>query len=442
VKLSHAFLGTLAAREVTLVATFANQVVLARGLGAAGFGSYLLIVAIAHLLAQAFGFGLNYSNPIMAARHPERGGLMFTMSVLPILLVFPVAVAATLLGPSSTSWLLGSMPANHRMALWLGTGIIAYTSSVGGVLFGLERFRAYNLVSAAPAVGLCVTNSILLLAGSLSVERVIQVWVLWMAITGILMSAVLVSRVRPEFKIDLILFRQLLLMGGRALFCAVLGFATTRTILILLDRSQGTAAVGIYGPMVAFSDLLAHAPAILSSILTNRASAERVSTAQIAKVLRMNSVLSLVGGILLAVLAPVILRRAFGEEFSRAPLALWVLLGGSYCVGFWTLSASYFTGKEGYPLVTIGLVILSTVTTLGLAVVLIPRFGLLGAAISVSTSAVVVGLSSLVVLVRRGSREIGWHDLVPRSGDIAEILNQGASLWKSWVGKVPEKASS
>jgi len=441
VKLSHAFLGTFAARELTLVATFANQVVLARGLGAAGFGSYLLVVAIAHLLAQALGFGLNYSTSIMAARQPERGGQLFTLSLLPLILIVPLAVGTSLLGPGATDWLMGSMPSNYRLLLWMGTSVIAYTSSIGGVLFGLERFRAFNIVSSLPSLGMCVTNASFLLVGRLSVDVAVQVWAAWMGIAGLLMFAALIRRVRPDLQIDLQLLRRLLGMGGRALFCATLGFTTTRTILILLDRSHGAAAVGVYGPMVAFSDLLAHAPAILSSILTNRASAEKVSPGQVAKVLRINTLFSLALGFGLAVVAPVILRRAFGEAFSRAPLALWILLLGSYFIGFWTLSASYFTGKEGYPLITLVLVVLSTGTTLGLGFWLIPRFSLVGAALSVATSAIVVAVSSLMVFVKRGRLEIGWADLVPRRGDVAEVWNQMASVIRSMAGKSsPEKA--
>ena len=430
-KLSHAFLLTLLFREATLLASFANSAILARALGPSGLGSYLLVVAISNLLAQGFSLGLNYSNAIMVARNPQRAGSLFTLSIVPLLVYLPIAFGVWFAGPRASSWLVGDMPAGHRVFLLMGTGVIVYTSTVGAVVFGQERYREYNLVSMVQPIGLCLSNLVLVLVGSLSVERVLLGWAAWGVVGAMLMSGLLLARARPAVRIERGLFRQLLSMGGRALLCAILGFTTTRAMHILLNRHQGTAAVGQYGAMVAFSDLLTHAPGILSWILINRASAETVSPPQVARLLRFHTVISLAGALVLAALAPFVLKRVFGEGFSKTPVVLWVLLAGSYCVGFWSISSGYFTGRQGYPPITIALVALSTALTLGLGVALIRRLELLGAAISWSTASMTVAIVSVSVFFAQCRSDVRWRDLLPRKDDLLTLQAAWSGLRSS-----------
>jgi len=421
VKLSHAFLVTLFAREATLLATFVNAAILARGLGPPGLGSYLLVVAIANLLAQGFCLGLNYSNAIMVAKNPLQAGRLFSISAIPLLLYIPVAMGAYWIGPDSTSWLVGGMPAGHRVQLLIATGILVYSMNVGGVVFGQERYRGYNAITLIPSLGLCLTNATLMIADALTVDRVILGWTVWTLVGAVLMTILLAARVRPEFRMDLPLFRELLTMGGKALLCAILGFTTTRAMHILLNRQQGAGAVGQYGAMLAFADLLGHAPGILSWILMNKASAQTVSPAHVARLLRIHSVLSLLGGFALAGLAPFVLKKVFGAGFAQAPVALWILLAGSYCVGYWSISSGYFTGKQGYPPITVVLVALSTGLTLGLGMLLIPRLDLVGAAIAWSSATVIVAALSVGVFLRQCREQVGWRDLLLSREDVRTL---------------------
>lgn len=438
-KLAHAFLMTFFAREATLLATFANAVILARGMGAAGLGSYFLVVAAANLLAQGFSLGINYSNSILAARRPESAGMLFTLSAAPLLIYVPVVIALSLAGPGATAWMLGSMPSEHRHYLWIGAGIILLTQNVGGVIFGLERYRGFNLVFSLPVIGLCLTDLVLFLAGALSVERVLLAWTAWLGVGGLLMSGLLARRNPPRLSVDFPLLRQLLAMGGRALICAVFGFTTYRGMHLLLNRYQGPSAVGQYGAMAAFSDLLAHAPGILSAILMNRASAETVSPAQVVKLLRLHVVVSLLGGLALAGLAPLVLRHAFGAGFADAPRALWILLAGSYGAGFYSIASGYFTGKHGYPVVSIVLVGLTTVLSLGLGLLLVPRLSLVGAAVAWSSATGAVSVLALIVFFRECRADVGWGEIRPRRDDLHTLQGLIAGLRASWAGRASGK---
>jgi O-antigen/teichoic acid export membrane protein len=439
VKLAHAFLLNLFSREATLLASFANAAIIGRTLGPSGLGSYFLVVAISNLLAQGFSLGLNYSNAIMVARSPQQAGSLFTLSAAPLVLYVPIALAAWLAGPQASSWLVADMPEPHRAFLLIGTGIIVYTSNVGGVVFGQERYREYNLVLMVPSIGVCLTNIALFLLGAMSVERVLLAWTAWGLVGAMLMTGILATRSRPVFRIEKGLFRQLLAMGGRALVCAILGFTTTRAMHILLNRHQGTGAVGQYGAMVAFSDLLAHAPGILSWILINRASAETVSPAQVARLLRFHSVVSLAGALVLAALAPFVLKRVFGEGFSKTPVVLWILLAGSYSVGFWSISSGYFTGKQGYPAISIALVALSTGLTLGLGVLLIPKLELVGAAVSWSSASLVVAALSVGVFFAQCRADVRWRDILPRKDDLLTVRAALSGLRSSGSSGIPGK---
>jgi O-antigen/teichoic acid export membrane protein len=420
-KLAHAFLLTFVSREATLAATFANAIILARGLGAEGLGSYLLVVAIANLLAQGFCLGLNYSNSIMVTKQPELAGMLFSTSILPLILYLPVAVALYMAAPWATGWMVGTMPSAQLCFLLVGTGVIVYTQNVGAVVFGLERYRIYSIALSLPALGLCLTDLVLWILGGLTVERVLLFWTLWNALGGAVLSLVLGRVARPSLRIDLVVFRRLVTIGGRALLCAIMGFSISRGLQIVLSRYHGTAAVGQYGALLAFSDLLGHAPGILSGILINRSSASTLSPSKIALLIRIHAVLSLAGGLTLGILAPLIITHSFGEAFARSPVALFILLAGSYFNGFWTLSASYFTGKYGYPLVVILFVALAAVLTLGSGFLLIPEYRLTGAAISWAAASTIVAGISMLMFQRTCRSEVGWKDFRPGFSDVATI---------------------
>src|SRR5687768_10879861 len=100
-RFSSAFVWTVFVREVILVASFLNSILLARSLGPEGLGTYMLVVTIATLLAQGINLGWTGSNHLLVARNAADAGKLLTQSVLPILLLGVPLVAAVAAAPQA-----------------------------------------------------------------------------------------------------------------------------------------------------------------------------------------------------------------------------------------------------------------------------------------------------------------------------------------------------
>jgi O-antigen/teichoic acid export membrane protein len=205
-----------------------------------------------------------------------------------------------------------------------------------------------------------------------------------------------------------------------------------RLDVLLVAYFVGVQAVAEYVIAVAVAQLLwlpsqAMQPVILPRLTAMTDTAERVQHTR--QVTRLMLALTAVMAAALAVVGPWMVRVLFGAAFSPSIVPLWALLPGIAIYSVTNILAS-FLGAIGRPGVNLAVATVALVPTIGLNLLLLPRIGILGAALASTVSYSVSAMLTLgifcwrtrsgpvaVLLVTRGDvQQLGgwWQDYAVR----------------------------
>ncbi len=400
-------------RAVTLALALALLVVVAR-LGPQVQGALALFVALESLLlALGAGLGLVLARQVSAA-----GGSA------PALLR-PVLRGAMLLGAVAgvvlLAWAAASHAAPYRQLWMLGLAapLLMLTPTVAGLWLGQGRVWALNAPSiAAPLLVLALVAGLAwagrLDGGPATVAAVLLAWVL--AKAGVALAAgLLAARQAPPQASDWAWWRAQWRFVAAVALSNGLALLNLRATLFLVERSQGLAAAGVYAVAVQVAELLWVLSGALSVAAYHRlAGADATAAARLAlRALRAGLGLALAAAPVLALLGWWALPAVLGPAYGDARLPLLILLPGVVLYAAASSLSAFHTNFHGRPQWAARVAGLSLSVTLLLAVVLVPRWGGLGAALATS-----LGYSLAMGLALRGFVPLvgGWRALWARPG--------------------------
>lgn len=179
-----------------------------------------------------------------------------------------------------------------------------------------------------------------------------------------------------------------------------------RTQVVFLEHYTGLTAVGLFAAAVTVAEMAVQLPPLLLSALLPRFSEQHGMGAEEHMLRLYRTTTALIAMVIvplclgLAAVAPVLIPALFGAEFADAVPAASVLLVAAAIssLGVTTLYLLYSTGKTGLLVISnaAGLAI-----TVALGFLLIPRYGLMGAAWSRGIAQVFVVLVETWYVTRR-----------------------------------------
>lgn len=387
-------------------AAFLLIVLLARVLPTETYGLYSFIVAYLTLFQVLADFGLE---PILvrqlSAPGADRPAILSAALGLRLGLALGSASLAVLLAP----WVSGEGASIVPIVL-LGCASLLFLAQPGfrALLRAELRLEAVFLVASFTAT--------LTLAGVFLVSRqsdgLLEVWCAYAVATwaGIGFAALLVSRsFRIRVRISPKVWRSLLAESwpvGTNLLVLMLG---VRAGALVLMQTAGPDAVGLYASAARLSEasnLLGEGAMLVIFPLLARLGASRSRDLQklaglTAKTLVVALCLTaLVGG----ALSDLLIQGLFGERFAASAPVLAILLWSGPFAAVGTLYANLLvvTGHQRLLLFANGG---SAAILILLQLLLVPRFGIEGAAVGV-----VVGFAAghVLLLLPRATREVVW----------------------------------
>ncbi len=236
------------------------------------------------------------------------------------------------------------------------------------------------------------------------------------------------GRLRPRLDGDVL--RPLLHLGLRGHAGNMVQTFNYRLDALLVQGFVGQTAVGIYQTGVLLAEMVWYVPNAVSTALLPHiaATGDRHITQRVARHTLLLTVLGALGLIVVAWPALALLRPAY----LGAVTPMVVLLGGVVGLGMHKVLASDLSGRglPQYPSITSALALF---VTLAADLVLIPRYGIVGAAWA-STLAYTVQTVVLVVIFCRVS-DVNWRDLFLLRRDDLHVYQRW--LRRRWnVGRV------
>ena len=415
---------TVSARVTVLGLSLISSILLARLLGPDGRG-LLALVLILPGLAESFGaLGLHEANTVFAGL--ER-------SKVPHLLWHSVGIATavgTVLAIAATTYILLGAPGFEsliRGPLWLyilplcAIPVVLLKMYWLSVLRGINRIGTFNLIVVSQklvsvalivaliggmrlGVGGAVWSNVLVEAGAVAAIAIVFTW--------------LGELTRPA--VDLSLLGQTRTFAVPAYAANLTQYLNYRLDQIVIAFFLDPAQLAFYVIAVGLVERIWIINEAVGIVLLPRlTAADRPKPVLTAEVARHVFVWTGLACVILFVLAGVVVRLLYSSAFAAAVSPLRWLLPGvlTLSVGKVLVAELLVRKKPHLSLITS---IVSTSLNLAANVVLVPRFGIAGAAVASTISYSVASL--LLVRYYLRETEVPWTALIPRWADGRQYL--------------------
>ena len=373
--------GVLLTNGLAAIVLLGTTVLTARAFGPSGRGELSLATQFLTLVAILGSLGLGAAVTYHAARGTWPSGLAFGNSTLLGLLLGLVIV-----GVGSCIILVGDvtfrgLPETNLLLALLAVPFLLAVTNIQSVYQGLRSFTAFNGITLAQAALPLLLIGIAIALGG-GVRAAIAAMVVATAL--LFVAAVWYARrsTRIAWRVDRTYARALLSYGLRIQPANVLGYLGYRLDVFLVDGFKGAAAVGLYGVGVVFAESLWMPSQAVSTALFPTIAAESTEPARRAItpfVARSTLWLTAILGGVLALLSSPVVDLLYSSRFSASAAVVRVLVPGIVLFSAARVLGNDLAGR-GRPLVNSAIAGSSVLCNIALNVVLIPVYGIEGAA--------------------------------------------------------------
>lgn len=422
---------TLLTQAPTLLLYFVASTLMTRILGDVGRGEYALITNFGALLAMLMGMNIVGGVTYFVARTGE--GMADTIGVAATLLLLNIVVSPAILGLVFLSSPLTSLFMPDERLHWTYWAFVYLSvvqslvnNSVSGVLLGMKRFAALNTMSilnaALSAVGMLAIfllprdpHEALPLVLGVTVTTGTLVTLTWCVMYAVHVKVV----PRPVW--SWAVMRPVLAFSMVGHLSNIINLINYRFDVWVVDQYQGAAQLGLYAVAVGLGQLLFNVPDPFSRVVQPFLFGQQRNEmlARFKAVARLNFTVLVVLALGMAATAPWIVPLLFGAEFAPSVEPLHLLLPGIVLAGTTKLLAQLVIqgGLQRFNLMATAI---AAAVTIILDLLLIPAWGIAGAAVASTTAyAVVLSITLSTIRFRMG---VPIHDLfILRAADMAKF---------------------
>jgi O-antigen/teichoic acid export membrane protein len=423
-RLSIARLGlhTVVSRFVVYTVTAVGTVLVARALGPAERGHYYLPVMILNVAFWAGNLGGEQAQlRTWGRRVADPDDFVATAWCLTSLqgaVTAAVTAGAYVLGRESV--FEGVEPVDIAVVL-LVLPLQMHNRLLTGLLTLTGRLRQANVAWVVGALAQSGGIAALFFADRLTVVSALVLFdlgvvVLWV---GLLWSVRAVGHVRRPVPWRFV-WSQLWL-GARIHPYLVFIFLNVRFDIFLVARYLDLRAVGIYSVAVTFAEMVfLVTEAMVTGPMHRQANAPEDEALDVTlRAARMNLLLAVLAGGALVVAAPVVIPLVFGADYGSADRVVWVLVLAVGGLAVWRPVSTALL-RFAAPRLQAGIGLGALVANVGANMVLIPHFGIVGAAWASVLSYWLGAIASVAWLATR--RPMRARDLVPAGDEVRLLL--------------------
>ncbi len=392
---------TLITKFVFLFGGFIISILLARLLGPEGKGIITAIFVFPLLIVSLADMGIRQSSAFYIGK--KQYPLSDVISSISFLWLITSLISMTLvfvyflIGPAERySWVV--------LIIALGTVPIKLIEQYAkGIMLGRNQISTINISQI-----LRVTSNFLAV--------ILLVWILDLGVLGAALVHIAFATVVSVYYIIKVLDYNKISFKPvkpipKLLFFKGISFAVVLFVInlnykidiMILDWLVDPAEIGIYSVGVNFAELLWQIPAAVGMVLFAKSATtknELDSVTRSTSILRTVMPIMLITAIILAVFSTLVIKIFYGPDFIEAGNILRLLLPG---ICFITISKILHPdlAARGYPLYALKVFVITLMLNIILNFLLIPYYGIHGAAIASTISYILAGLGFGYVYARK-----------------------------------------
>lgn len=311
----------------------------------------------------------------------------------------PIAALALLLGIAGGSLLRGDL-AHDALPIALAGAAVAVNSVVSGVFLGRESFIRYNLALVCPPLFALAAIATVFLAGERTPTAALWMYATgwWIAVALLLATGGLWRGIgRPSSSIVAAILRFAVLAGT----ASGISYFNYRGPVFVVDHFEGKAAVAIYSYAVYIAESVWQVSGSLALVTFARlgSSTRGEAAALTTRVMRHTVVL-------LGVLCPILfagadlIEETIFPKYEGMAMALRILLPGVFLYGLSQAYSGFYTYQRGMPWMVSAVAATALVINIGLALFLVPEFGINGAAWASAIGYALAIAAALIIFLR------------------------------------------
>jgi O-antigen/teichoic acid export membrane protein len=402
---------------VQRVISFARGIVFARVLGTEQYGVYTLSFFLIPIIVIVAGLGIPSAFGRFIPRYEERGAVRwFLRNTYTLTLLCGAAAAAVIiLVPGLFSSLLYGDP-SHTAVITLAAicvPIMLLFRNVSSTFLGLRLFRASSLFEFIQMAAFAAVGTAMVFVFRSATSAIFSYAVSF--VIGLVLFAPLLAgytfRQEPLYRAldERDFYRRLLRFSVWLTITPILAQVFHYVDRLSIQRLMTSSDQGIYSAMVALAQMISALGLAVNNVIYPHLSAaweknrreEALQNLDLA--MRVTSLALLVIGAAIILLGDVIVRALLGEAYAPGVGVLpYLVVFYLFTISVWLLGV-YPSLIERTYIATVGLVIALPVN-IGLNLALIPRMGIVGAALATMLSYLVMWWVVLGLCRRFGLR--------------------------------------
>ncbi|UOE55140.1 flippase [Cytobacillus oceanisediminis] len=378
------------------------SIIIARSLGPEGNGLYQLIVLLPTTLMTLLNLGVGTSSVYYVGQKKYDIKDIIKTNTASGAVLSLAAVIIGLIGVMFFSdKFFEGVPPNYLYFILLIMPLLMLNDFYLVIFQGVQDFKSFNSLALLRQLAALIT-------------LVIFIFVLKIGLVGTVIA--FIAGVVTQFIVTLILlnknlktnlfsgsfskayFKESFSFGFKAHFSNVLSFINYRADIYLISMFLNPAAVGLYGVAVSIAERLWIVSQSISSVLypAISSSSDVDSKNKLTSVISRNVLFfSIIAGIVFYFASDIIFRLLFGEAYADSSDILKMLLPGIILFSVDRILSNDLAGR-GKPELNMYTSIFTVASNIILNILLIPKVGIAGAAISTS---VTYSLSTLVKMI-------------------------------------------
>jgi O-antigen/teichoic acid export membrane protein len=383
-----------------LVALVGTTVLVTRVTGAHGRGIYALVYSLATLAAMVTALGISWAGIYYIGKR-----LFPLADVASTLLTASLAAAGVAMAGLAGAYVIFQHSYFHEVSptqalvMVVLTALFQLTTTTASIVLGLNRPLHYTGLSLIQLGVALLIQIILVLAGSLTATSALLALAVGAA-TSTGFGLVLVRREAPlRFALDSKILRSFLNFGIRGYAANLMQFLNYRLDALIVNGLSGVASLGYYSIATAMAETLWYGANGFSLVMFPHVSSldKKESNRIIPVVCRNVIFMTLVGALLMFVVSRQLILFVFGSDMLvHALLPLWLLLPGIVTLAAAKVISSYLSGI-GKPIYSTYIAAGTLILTVALDLLLIPRYGISGAAAASSIVYTITAVASVSI---------------------------------------------
>jgi O-antigen/teichoic acid export membrane protein len=423
---------TLGSEIVIHLMTFATTVLIVRMVSSRDFGIFTLLVTFALSLCYLTSFGIPQSCVYFIARgtHPAQRVLSINCTFYwavgllccAVFYVFKQLPLATF---------LQDLPAPYLPGLLCLYVLFLMQSLFLAYFRGIHAFGVYNVLRGLPALFILLILSAAAAVGKVALLTVVAVFLAIHFLAVLLMWYWAARSAHFSLCFDLRTMKNFLAYGLKSYAQILSGHMMYHLDIYIIAYLLGAQQVAYYSIAVALAAIVWYVPdtagVVLLPLLAQSTSDEDVYSFS-ALVCRTIVFMTFLGACAVGVVGRPLMQVFYGAEYLEGFPALLLILPGIVMMSIYKILTRTFSSRDRQQ-VSIWVALIALLINVGLNILLIPRYGIEGAAVASSIAYGVAGIVLAGKLARESGLPLKGFLLVTRE-DIAAYRGVIARSWK------------